>query len=314
MTQQSAEPATRVAANVGKATFRLPPFRDGIASKGFGTKMVSRTSAQSLIYRSVPPRPLSYTFTDILETYPTQGKSRSKTAPVSTNAPEEYAQRFKSRPTTRPKVVEFDGNAFQLSLKKRGVTGFLPSVKLRVIPPSQPRAKNVELPDLQLEPAMSSRTRQKSTSGRLSSRSNRSSRTRKSSTRTRDKSASERETEWGIKVDVKSPEPWVRFPESGVRFPEPGIRFPEKFSMSNSSNHDQIGLPDFMETPIVYSNVMSERADYNDLTSLPPPKKILPKKDAPWVYRFKVKRNMNALSRIMASKPNQIVAQSGQGT
>ncbi|XP_067671091.1 uncharacterized protein [Haliotis asinina] len=309
MTQQSTEPATRVVANVGKATFRLPPCRDVLASKGFGTKMVSRTSAQSLIYRSVPPRPLSYTFTDILETYPTQGKSRSKTAPVSTNAPEEYAQRFKSRPTTRPKVVEFDGNAFKLGLKKRGVTGFLPSVKLRVIPPSQPRAKNVELPELQLEPAMSSSTRQKSTSGRLSSRSNRSSRTRKSSTRARDKlSGVERETEWGIKVDVKSPDP-------GVRFPEPGVRFPEKFSMANSSYHDHIGLPDYMETPIVYSNVMSERAaDYNDLTSLPPPKKILPKKDAPWVYRFKVKRNMNALSRIMASKPNQIVAQSGQGT
>ncbi|XP_071108005.1 uncharacterized protein [Haliotis cracherodii] len=309
MTQQSAEPAVRVAANVGKATIVLPPVRNRLGSKGFGTKMVSRTSAQSLIYRSVPPRPLSYTFTDILETYPSKGKSRSKTAPVSTNAPEEYAQRFKSRPTTRPKVVEFDGNSFNLSVKKRGVPGFLPSVKLRVLPPGQPRARTVELPDLQLEPARSSSTRQKSTSGRLSSRSNRSSRTRKSSTRTRDKSSAfEREAEEGIKVSIKSPEP-------GVRFPESGVKFPERFAMPNNSNQEHFCLPDYMETPILYPNVASDRAaDYNDLTCLPPPKKILPRKDAPWVYRFKVKRNMNALSRIMASKPNQMVAQSGQGT
>lgn len=167
----------------------------------------------------------------------------------------------------------------------------------------------LQLPDLQLEPARSSSTRQKSTSGRLSSRSNRSSRTRKSSSRTKDKSSAfEREAEEGIKVSIKSPEP-------GVRFPESGVKFPERFAMPNNSNQEHFCLPDYMETPILYPNVASDRAaDYNDLTCLPPPKKILPRKDAPWVYRFKVKRNMNALSRIMASKPNQMVAQSGQGT
>ena len=74
------------------------------------------------MYRSVPPRPLSYTFSDILQAsleVRTPGRAggvwraaparRSKTAPVSTNAPEEYAERFKSRPTTRPAVIDFDG-------------------------------------------------------------------------------------------------------------------------------------------------------------------------------------------------------------
>ena len=56
------------------------------------------------------------------------------------------------------------------------------------------------------------------------------------------------------------------------------------------------------ENVIVYP----ETFECDDLSYLPPPKRILPKRDVPWVFRYKVKRNMNELSKIMASKP-QIV-------
>ena len=87
----------------------LPPVLDADKLAGFEGKMVSSSNSQSLmVYRSVPPRPLSYTLTDVLESR--ASKLRSKTAPVSGNTPEEYAQRFKSRPITRPKVIDFDGS------------------------------------------------------------------------------------------------------------------------------------------------------------------------------------------------------------
>ena len=80
---------------------------------------MGRAGSVNIIYRSVPPRPLSYTFSDVLQTSlepaRTPGRagrrSRSRTAPVSTNAPEEYAERFKARPTTRPAVIEFNGTS-----------------------------------------------------------------------------------------------------------------------------------------------------------------------------------------------------------
>lgn len=57
------------------------------------------------------------------------------------------------------------------------------------------------------------------------------------------------------------------------------------------------------ETLVVYP----ETFDCDDLSYLPPPKRILPKRDVPWVFRYKVKRNMNELSKIMASKPAPMI-------
>lgn len=56
---------------------------------------------------------------------------------------------------------------------------------------------------------------------------------------------------------------------------------------------DQLGFPE----------VLAHSDDYDDLSELPRPKRILPRRDLPWVFRFKVKKEMNALSKIMASKP-----------
>jgi len=66
---------------------------------------------------------------------------------------------------------------------------------------------------------------------------------------------------------------------------------------------DTIRTSNSMPDGIVYPNIISENMDYDDLSYLPPPKRILPRREVPWVFRYKVKRNMNELAKIMASKP-----------
>ena len=65
------------------------------------------------------------------------------------------------------------------------------------------------------------------------------------------------------------------------------------FSISPRGNGDQMCFPE----------ALAHSDDYDDLSELPRPKRILPRRDLPWVFRFKVKKEMNALSKIMASKP-----------
>ncbi|GFN78528.1 hypothetical protein PoB_000503400 [Plakobranchus ocellatus] len=76
--------------------------------------MVATSSSQQTIYRSVPPRPLGYGLSDMLDPRTLGylgGRHRSSTAPVSGNTPEEFAHRFKARPTTRPRIIDFDGSS-----------------------------------------------------------------------------------------------------------------------------------------------------------------------------------------------------------
>ena len=54
--------------------------------------------------------------------------------------------------------------------------------------------------------------------------------------------------------------------------------------------------------PPVYPHVMKDGDLFTKLTDLPKPRMIVSRGDAPWVYRHKVKRSMNELSKIMASK------------
>ena len=78
------------------------------------SRMVATSSSQQTIYRSVPPRPLSFGLSDMLDPRSLGymgGRLRSSTAPISSNTPEEFAHRFKARPTTRPRIIEFDGSS-----------------------------------------------------------------------------------------------------------------------------------------------------------------------------------------------------------
>lgn len=93
---------------------------------------MEKAGTLATMYHSVPPRPLSYTFSDVLQDSVSGDRgdgTRSRTAPVSTNAPEEYAERFKSRPTTRPAVIDFNGTTVNLYPKiglPRPNAGFSP--------------------------------------------------------------------------------------------------------------------------------------------------------------------------------------------
>ena len=54
--------------------------------------------------------------------------------------------------------------------------------------------------------------------------------------------------------------------------------------------------------PLVYPNLL-EKNDVDDVTALPRSPTMIMSRDNPWVYRYKVKRSMNELSKILASKP-----------
>lgn len=92
--------------------------------------MVSTVSSQQAIYRSVPPCPVAYTLTNELDRL--RDKHRSSTAPVYTNTPENFAHRFRSRPITRPKVIQFDGS----SIRQRGhplTRRYMPVLRARLV-------------------------------------------------------------------------------------------------------------------------------------------------------------------------------------
>ena len=61
--------------------------------------------------------------------------------------------------------------------------------------------------------------------------------------------------------------------------------------------------PRYTTYPPVYPGVLQETQGTGDLTQLPRPKMIVSRGDVPWVYRYKVKKSMNELGKVMASKP-----------
>lgn len=78
---------------------------------------------------------------------------------------------------------------------------------------------------------------------------------------------------------------------------------------SRTSRHSVRKTPESIRTvPPQESNIVyPETFEFDDLSIVPSHKKKLPKRDLPWVFRYKVKRNMNELSKIMANKNPQLV-------
>lgn len=112
---------------------KLPPIADtgGDGNVGVDGRMITKTGPQQqMIYRSVPPKPSNFTFSDMLAPSPT-GQRQGRTTVVSSNTPAEYEERFKSKPLSKPKVVEFDVGRLSNDSKRRKVNGFFPPVKLR---------------------------------------------------------------------------------------------------------------------------------------------------------------------------------------
>ncbi|KAL4239393.1 hypothetical protein ACF0H5_000210 [Mactra antiquata] len=218
------------------------------------------SGSNSLIYRSIPPKPHTFTLSDMLEPTTSQkgGGVQNKKLGLTGSTSSEFAKRFMTRPTTQPKVVEFSVSKMSAQKRRRGINGFFPPVKLRYsakqekTPPviTEPPPGITERNPLQLIPTAYSEVRPKSASRSISRSSRRS------------------------QVSQRS----VRKTPESVRTAPPSehIIYPETF-------------------------------EFDDLSLIPPPKKILPRRDLPWVFRYKVKRNMNELSKILASKPGAVV-------
>ncbi|XP_053392383.1 uncharacterized protein LOC128555048 [Mercenaria mercenaria] len=243
------EPNSNVAASNSVA----PPSRGMVSQNPRGT------SSKNLIYRSIPPKPHTFTLSDMLEPNFTHqmGAPHNKKLGLTGSSSSEFAKRFMSRPTTQPKVVEFNVKKMGAQ-KRRGINGFFPPVKLRgsakadksvpTVAFSEPPPPPSEPSPLQLVPTAYSEVRPKS----------------------------------------------------------------ESRSISRSSRHSHRSIrktPESVRTAPPQENmtIYPETFEFDDLSYLPRPKKYLPKRDLPWVFRYKVKRNMNELSKIMASKPGPLI-------
>ncbi|KAL3876545.1 hypothetical protein ACJMK2_034386 [Sinanodonta woodiana] len=116
---------------------KLPPIagqgpNGGHERTGGLGAILSRSTGPKIQYRSIPPKPSNFTMSDIITSHltPTIRGRKLKATPVSINSPSEFAQRFRTRPITQPKVIDFDPQNVAMETR-RGVHGFFPPVKLR---------------------------------------------------------------------------------------------------------------------------------------------------------------------------------------
>ncbi|KAK6187831.1 hypothetical protein SNE40_005768 [Patella caerulea] len=243
---------------------------------------------QGMLYRSVPPRPHSYTFPDDVNCL--LQSSRSKTAPSQITPSDEHSQKFNSRQTARPKVIDFDGgNVKNTEVQHLNKNGFYPPVKLKLIRMSDDRNIQPQEPGIQLSRLKLAPMSKKSLKGG----------------RNKHRSASNSSS---IKTEIERNSLYNLHPLPTLNTPEyDSARIKSNNSMStpNQYEKEKSRLFDSIDSKD-YSNIMSNNDEFEeDLSNFPPPAppQILPSRELPWVYRFKVKRGMNAVSKIMASKP-----------
>ena len=77
---------------------------------------------------------------------------------------------------------------------------------------------------------------------------------------------------------------------------------------SRISRHSLRKTPESVRTAPPADTMVYPETFECDYLAMPKQKtKVLPRRDLPWVFRYKVKRNMNELSKIMASKSPPLV-------
>ncbi|RUS89736.1 hypothetical protein EGW08_002554 [Elysia chlorotica] len=365
--------------------------------------MVATSSSQQTIYRSVPPRLPSFGLSDMLDPRSLGymgGRLRSSTAPISSNTPEEFAHRFKARPTTRPRIIEFDGSS--VTPKGRpaihqhpAVSNGFPTTRAKIYIGQLKARSPTDLTETQLS-ATAASSRSQHSSGRLHLTPLHSSPSilvggggtggGASSTSTALHSSH------GYHINHASPSPAplpaahvthkalqgqnqqrqdkgsVVFSGStagstktshhnhqqqqqqqqqsttgsgslrmlsksasslgqhgtagggggggGGRSSASGLKPSDSLRETSQSTDLVTSLPHDLHPELDHIHnpelLLTSSADCDDICALPPPKKVLPKRELPWVFRYKVKRGMNTLSRIMASKPPQSALHPGQ--
>ncbi|GFS08333.1 hypothetical protein ElyMa_001271400 [Elysia marginata] len=348
--------------------------------------MVATSSSQQTIYRSVPPRPLSYGLSEMLDPRSLGymgGRHRSSTAPVSSNTPEEFAHRFKARPTTRPRVIEFDGSSVtpkgrHVIHQHPAVSNGFPTARAKIYIGQLKARSPSDFTEVQLSAtAASSRSQQSTSGGRVhltplhsspsilvggggptsssshphtsqappspaplpaahvthkalqgqhqqpqQTRPDKASHVGFSGSTTGSAKTSHHHHHHNNNNTTTSSSGSMRMlsksasslsqtgPGNGVRSSASGLRPSDTLRETSKSTELVTSIPhdlhpahsDYIHNPEL---LLTSSADCDDLCALPPPKKVLPKRELPWVFRYKVKRGMNALSKIMASKPAQ---------
>ncbi|CAH1773603.1 unnamed protein product [Owenia fusiformis] len=216
------------------------------------------------------------------------GRIANQTSRLS--ASEEFATKFRQRPTTQPRVIGFDNLSMRPPEKVlvRGVYGFFPPVKLRngsgtssKTSLSSRRSQDIQLegPSMELVPQETQSLPAPSVASR-----SKSGKSRKSS-----KSA-----DAGLTHEPTVVSPRMRDNEDDKDNKEPA----------------QSSIPHLPPTPAadqtakrVYPNIVDPvNKPFSDLSFLPRPKKMTNRNNSPWVYRFKIKKGMNQLTKLMSSK------------
>ncbi|XP_052760073.1 uncharacterized protein LOC128220130 [Mya arenaria] len=247
------------------------------------------TSSKSLIYRSIPPKPHTFTLSDMIgESLPQQKGVTSKKLGMSGSSSSEFAKRFLSRPMAQPKVVEFNVGKMSVHKRRRGINGFFPPVKLRM-------ASSATMAKSPTHSAVSSEIGQyvhqqlhgptvhAMSAPLMPTGSNTATTTTNGTMQLAPTSFSE-----------------VR-PKSASR---------SISRASRTSRHSVRKTPESVRTapPLDTGIVYPETFEFEDINHLPNQKtQVLPPRNLPWVFRYKVKRNMNELSKIMANKNPQLV-------
>ncbi|XP_059155174.1 uncharacterized protein LOC131940527 [Physella acuta] len=254
--------------------------------------MVSIVSSQQAIYRSVPPCPVAYTLTNELDRL--RDKHRSSTAPVYTNTPENFAHRFRSRPITRPKVIQFDGS----SLRQRGhplTRRYIPVVRAKVVTETTKLQSTAEH-DNELPPLVDTSPRQNTTTRPPP----KSPRTRRQQLSPVMMTSLKQTTSHKSHENGSAGKPHDK---SYTRLPASKYQNRLKYTGAIKSADRASDHTDLLSDHIRNLHFLATSSQYDDVTALPRPQKVNPKRDLPWVYRFKVKRANNTISKIMASKP-----------
>ncbi|XP_074647669.1 uncharacterized protein LOC141903451 [Tubulanus polymorphus] len=187
-------------------------------------------------------------------TSPSTTPKYNRATPVTSMSAEEYAVRFRSKPTSKPAVIGLD-QAVSVPPLARGTPRATPREFANQFPPANKL--------------------------RLSSR-----------------DSMDRQNQIQKHFEIApSPEMTARYYNAAGGSDVDNRR----------SDPNQVSARRYPFYTHTYPNLIPGPGDHppgGDLSYLPPPKNFLARRDVPWVYRYKVKKNMNQLSRIMASTAN----------